>query len=113
MKIEALIGHEVHRVEGQIGESLYSALHRAGLPLLSVCGGRASCGACRIQVQPDWWARLPAALDTERRLLGVLPGRGEGDRLSCQIRLDEQLEGLAIRIKQKVSSKSSSEGVSE
>jgi ferredoxin len=112
MRIEASIGQEVHLVDGQSGETLYSALRRAGLPLLSVCGGQASCGACRLQVQPEWWARLPAASDKERRLLSVLPGRGEGDRLSCQIRLEEQLEGLAIRIRPKGSSKFSSQGVS-
>lgn len=105
MRIEAFLGQETHAIDGHSGESLYSALQRAGLPLLSVCGGRASCGACRIQVLPEWWARLPAALATERRLLSVLPGRGEGDRLSCQIRLDEQLEGLAVRIERKASNK--------
>lgn len=112
MKIEAAVGQQVYWVEGQNEESLYSALRRAGMPLLSVCGGRASCGACRIQVHDDWWARVPAALDTERRLLSVLPGRSERDRLSCQIRLDERLEGLSVRIKPKASSKFSSQGVS-
>jgi CDP-4-dehydro-6-deoxyglucose reductase, E3 len=112
MRIEAFVGQEVHTIDGQSGESLYSALQRAGLPLLSVCGGRASCGACRIQVLPEWWARLPAALETERRLLSVLPGRAAGDRLSCQIRLDEQLDGLAVRIKQKAFNTFSSKGAS-
>jgi ferredoxin len=113
MRIEVLIGQEARAVDGQSGESLYSALRRAELPLLSVCGGLASCGACRVQVQPEWWARLPHALEKERRLLSVLPGRGEGDRLSCQIRLEEPFEGLAIRIKPKASRRSLAQGVSE
>jgi CDP-4-dehydro-6-deoxyglucose reductase, E3 len=112
MRIKAFMDHEMHAVEGQNGESLYSALRRAGLPVLSVCGGRACCGACRIQVFAEWWAQLPPALDTERRLLSVLPGRAESDRLSCQIRLDERLDGLAVRIKPKASSIFPSKGVS-
>jgi ferredoxin len=101
VKIDALLGEELRQVEGEDGESLYAALHRAGLPLLSVCGGRASCGACRIQVTPVWWDRLPPALETERQLLAVLPGRREGDRLSCQVRLAAELDGLTIRVKVK------------
>ena len=108
MRVEALLGDELRQVEGYDGESLYTALRRAGLPLLSVCGGRASCGACRIQVMPQWWARLPPALGTERQLLAVLPGRREGDRLSCQVRLAAELDGLTIRVRVK----SSSRGVS-
>jgi ferredoxin len=105
MRIEALLGGEMHQVEGEDGESLYVALRRAGLPLLSVCGGRASCGACRVQVMPAWWALLPPALETERQLLAVLPGRCEGDRLSCQVRLAAALDGLEIRVKIKSSSR--------
>jgi ferredoxin len=105
VKIEALLGEELRQLEGEDGESLYSALRRAGLPLLSVCGGRASCGACRIQVTPAWRARLPPALETERQLLAVLPGRREGDRLSCQVRLAAELDGLTIRVKVKSSSR--------
>ncbi|MGB6452534.1 MAG: 2Fe-2S iron-sulfur cluster-binding protein [Steroidobacteraceae bacterium] len=108
MRIEALHGDELREVEGHDGESLYTALRRAGMPLLSVCGGRASCGACRIQVMPGWWARLPPALETERQLLAVLPGRREGDRLSCQVTLAAELDGLMIRVRVK----SSSRGVS-
>lgn len=105
MRIDAFLGEELRQVEGEDGESLYTALRRAGLPLLSVCGGRASCGACRIQVMPTWWARLPPALDTERQLLAVLPRRREGDRLACQVRLAAELDGLAIRVQVKSSSR--------
>jgi CDP-4-dehydro-6-deoxyglucose reductase, E3 len=111
MMIDVFLGQERRAVDGQIGENLYGALRRAGLPLLSVCGGRASCGACRVQILHEWSTRLPAAHDTERRLLSILPGRSEGDRLSCQIWLEERLDGLAVRVKPKAR-KSSSGGVS-
>jgi ferredoxin len=99
MKVVAWLGSETHIIDGLVGESLYTALRRAQLPIMSVCGGRASCGACRIQVVPDRWSRLPAALPTEQRLLALLPGRGESDRLSCQVRLGDVLDGLVIRLK--------------
>lgn len=103
MTIAAWVGQEARDVEGRTGESLYAALRRGGLPILSVCGGRASCGACRVEVLAEWRARLPGALETEWRLLCALPRRGEGDRLSCQILLDEALEGLAVRVRSNAS----------
>jgi ferredoxin len=84
------------RVEAAVGETLLVALKRAGMPLLAVCGGRASCGTCLITVAPDWIGRLPPQGKVELNLLGAINEGEEGDRLACQITLAAVHDGLEI-----------------
>jgi CDP-4-dehydro-6-deoxyglucose reductase, E3 len=83
-------------VQGREGGSLLSALQVAGAPILSVCGGRASCGTCKVNVTEPWRARLPPPARTEQRLLANLDDISPGDRLACQIRLTPQTDGLTV-----------------
>jgi ferredoxin len=82
-------------VEAFTGESLMLALKRAGLPLLAVCGGKGACGTCRVAFTADWAARLPAPGKRELRLLAHLKA-GADERLSCQIPLTAELNGLEV-----------------
>ena len=84
-------------VEAREGETLLAALKRTPLPVMSICGGRAACGSCKVAVAPAWIGRLPPPEKNERRLLAHLPGYRDGDRLACQIRLDATLDGLEIQ----------------
>jgi CDP-4-dehydro-6-deoxyglucose reductase len=83
-------------VPARIGETLLAALKRTGAPLLAVCGGQASCGTCKVEIAPAWYARLPPARQVERNLLACLPDSKPGDRLACQIALTAELDGLEI-----------------
>ena len=83
-------------IEGRIGETLLAALRRAGLHLLAVCGGRASCGTCKVGIGPASVQRLRPADKVEHNLLACLPDRRPGDRLACQISLTAELDGLEI-----------------
>ena len=94
--IELHIGD--HRIEGRPGESVLSALKRAGRPVMSVCGGKASCGTCIVHIDAPWIERLPAPARTERNLLACLPGLGNEARLGCQIELTPALNGLALSV---------------
>jgi ferredoxin len=84
------------RIEASIGETLLTALKRAGMPLLAVCGGRAACGTCLITIAPDWLPRLPPQSRVERNLLGAIGEGEEYDRLACQIILAADHDGLEI-----------------
>ena len=85
-------------VDAACGETLLAALLRAGTGIRHICGGRCACGTCRIALDPEWVARLPAPSRNEARLLGVLAGANAAHRLACQITLDAQMNGLALRL---------------
>jgi ferredoxin len=83
---------------GMTGERLLDVLLRARAPIISVCGGRASCGGCRIRVETAWRDRLIPPGRSEARLLPHLHDPHENDRLSCQIELAAALDGLIVHI---------------
>jgi len=78
--------NEKQRVEGQLGEKLLDALSAAGIALPSACGGKGTCGQCRVRVEGT-----PApALPTEVARLS--PGDlARGERLACQLTLRTDL----------------------
>lgn len=77
------------------GGRLVDTLAAAEL-VLPVCGGEASCGACRVAVHPDWLDRLPPPGRKEQRLLSSLDGAHPRHRLACQIVLAAALDGLQL-----------------
>lgn len=89
---------ESDAVAAMPGVSLLVALQAAGRPILSVCGGKASCGTCLIAIDPAWVDRIEPPTKTERNLLACLPEAGPTGRLACQIQLTPGLNGMAFRL---------------
>ena len=86
---------EKHFLPG--GKSLMLALSAAGL-MHGVCGGRQSCGTCRVVFQEGGFDALTPPSRSEQRLLKTLPNAGAYDRLACQLPADGQLSGAEIVI---------------
>ena len=86
-------------IEAYEGESLMIALKRAGAALLAVCGGKAACGTCKVALAPAWLARVSPAGPRELRLLRHI-GAGQDERLSCQIPLTADLNGLEVCVRE-------------
>jgi CDP-4-dehydro-6-deoxyglucose reductase len=79
------------------GGSLMEGLRQAGM-LQGVCGGRQSCGTCRISLDPGDFERLGSLKRGEQRLLQALPESGPFDRLACQIPIDENISQMQIQL---------------
>ncbi len=63
------------------------------------CGGCLSCATCHVYVDEAWLAKLPAPDPDEDDMLGfVAAERKPNSRLSCQIKLDDALNGIVVRI---------------
>ena len=62
------------------------------------CGGALSCATCMVYVDPSWADRLPPKADDEDGMLQFSPHVKETSRLSCQIEVNEGLDGLRLKV---------------
>jgi 2Fe-2S ferredoxin len=88
-----------HQIDAQNGWSVMDCIRGAGLDeVLALCGGNCSCATCHVYVAQDYLTRLPAISVEENELLDSSEHRTETSRLSCQIRVDDNLAGLELKI---------------
>jgi 2Fe-2S ferredoxin len=90
---------EAREIEAQSGVSLMEAIRDDGFDeLLALCGGCCSCATCHVIVDPAFADRLPQISADEDDLLDSSDHRQPSSRLSCQISVNSDLEGLIVRI---------------
>ena len=87
-----------HEVDGQAGLKLMEVLRELDYGVEAVCGGMCSCATCHVYVDTGWIDRLTSREDEEDDLLDSLEGRRTNSRLSCQIELSDEHDGLAVTI---------------
>ncbi len=84
--------------EATEGARLLEVAQAAGLPLEGTCEGQMACSTCHVVVGADWFDMLPAASPDEEDMLDLAAGVTRTSRLSCQISLTSDLDGLEVRI---------------
>lgn len=90
---------ETRSLDAASGLSLMEAIRDSGIDeLLALCGGVCSCATCHVHVDPAFADILPPMGADENDLLDSSDHRNERSRLSCQIRLDNSLDGLRVTI---------------
>lgn len=78
---------------------MQAAVHRGLAGIVGICGGMLACASCHCYVDEAWIARLPAPSADELQMLeNVAAERRAGSRLSCQIFVDDSLDGLPIQL---------------
>lgn len=81
------------------GISLMEILRDADYDIAAVCGGCCSCATCHIFVAPEWSAKLPPLSEDEHALVESTESyRPETSRLSCQIEMTPELDGMSFEI---------------
>jgi 2Fe-2S ferredoxin len=87
-------------ITGPCGQSLMRAALAAGIDGIAAdCGGVLSCATCHVVVAPEWAPRLPVPGADENAMLEMTAApREPNSRLSCQIVLAPELEGLVVRV---------------
>jgi ferredoxin, 2Fe-2S len=89
----------LHTVDALCGKSLMeSARANAVSGILADCGGELSCSTCHCYVDASWIACLPKASDDETAMLGFVWEPKPNSRLTCQIRVTPDLDGLVLRV---------------
>lgn len=88
-----------HVLAGQAGLSLMEVIRDGGLDeLLALCGGCCSCATCHVFVDTAFVDRLPPMGADENDLLDSSDHRTARSRLSCQISVADDLDGLRVTI---------------
>ena len=90
---------DIVEVESAAGASVMEIGKQAGIEeMIGECGGGLNCATCHVHVRDDWWDRIPPATEDELDLLEASHEPGPTSRLSCQIIMTDQLDGLAVRM---------------
>ncbi len=88
---------EEYAVDAQTGISLMSAAIENGVPGIDAdCGGGCACGTCHVIVDAEWSDKIAEIGAIEDSMLGMNPERDERSRLSCQLELTEEYDGLRV-----------------
>jgi 2Fe-2S ferredoxin len=89
---------EEHELEGLEGWRVMEIIRDWGLNIKAECGGSCSCATCHVYVDEDWFERLAAPSDDEEDLLYSTLDKKPTSRLSCQILMSEELDGLRVQL---------------
>jgi len=66
--------------------------------IVAECGGSCSCATCHCYVDDAWIEKVPAPSETEKDMLECVLEPQPNSRLSCQIEVTDDLDGLVVRL---------------
>jgi ferredoxin, 2Fe-2S len=88
----------VHTIEGLDGWRVMEIIRDHGLPIKAECGGACACATCHVYVDPAWTDKLVPATDEETDKLDEAFEVEANSRLSCQIIMRADFDGLAVTL---------------
>jgi 2Fe-2S ferredoxin len=81
------------------GMSVMQVAVNAGISaIIAECGGACACGTCHCYIGHDWFDKLVPAQDDETDMLEFLIDPQKTSRLSCQINVTPDMDGIVINI---------------
>lgn len=91
---------KVEEVEAREGQSAMEAAIASGIEGIEAqCGGACSCATCHVYVADAWTARIGEAGELEKDMLEFSTVEiRETSRLSCQIKITPDLDGLELEV---------------
>jgi 2Fe-2S ferredoxin len=91
-------GGAEHCVDVPNGLSVMDGAKRFTIPgIEGDCGGACACATCHVYVEAGWAERLAPPEELEQEMLDFAFDVQPNSRLSCQIKVDDSLEGLVVR----------------
>ena len=94
--------NEVHTVDVQNGLTVMEGAVQNDIPGIDAdCGGGMACATCHVYVKEEWWDKVPSKEDGEEDMLDMAYEPNKFSRLSCQIIVSDELDGLVVSIPSK------------
>ena len=95
------INHEnkIHTIDVQNGLTVMEGAVQNDIPGIDAdCGGGMACATCHVYVKEEWFNKLPAKEDGEEDMLDMAFEPKKNSRLSCQLTVSDELDGLIVNI---------------
>lgn len=88
-----------HEVEVENGYSVMEAAINNDIHgIVAECGGACACATCHSYVDEAWLDKVPPMDDMEDSMLDAAFERKDNSRLTCQIEVNDKLDGLVIHV---------------
>jgi 2Fe-2S ferredoxin len=88
-----------HRVDAKAGDTVMQAATSHAVPgILADCGGNCACATCHVYIGEPWSSRLAAPTNEEKEMIDCALSVTPESRLSCQVSVSAELEGLVVRL---------------
>jgi ferredoxin, 2Fe-2S len=88
-----------HELNVPVGWSVMDGAVKNGVPgIVAECGGSCACGTCHVYIDAPWYESLPSKEDNEATMLEFGEDMQPASRLSCQVEVTDDMDGLIVRI---------------
>ena len=90
-----------HEIDAAVGTTVMEAAIDNNIEgIVAECGGACACATCHSYISEDWIAKVPTMDDMEDAMLDSALDRKDTSRLTCQITMCEELDGIEIVVAQ-------------
>ena len=94
--------NQTHSIDVQNGLTVMEGAVQNDIPGIDAdCGGGMACATCHVYVDEEWIDKLPTKEDGEEDMLDMAYEPNKFSRLSCQLTVSDELDGLIVNIPEK------------
>ena len=93
---------KTHQIDVANGLTVMEGAVQNNIPGIDAdCGGSMACATCHVYVKEDWFNRLPKKENGEEDMIDMAYEPNKFSRLSCQITVSDELDGLVVQLPKK------------
>lgn len=89
---------QTHEIQANEGDRLMEVLREFDWGVAAICGGMCSCGTCHVFLDDAWLGKFPPQDVDEEDLVDMLDFGQPNSRLSCQLTLGPEHDGLRLEL---------------
>ncbi len=94
--------NKTHTVDVQKGLTVMEGAIQNDIPGIDAdCGGSMACATCHVYVKEEWFDKLPKKESGEEDMIDMAYKPNKFSRLSCQLTVSEELDGLIVQLPEK------------
>ena len=91
-----------HQIEVANGLTVMEGAVQNNIPGIDAdCGGSMACATCHVYVKEDWFNKLPIKENGEEDMIDMAYEPNKFSRLSCQITVSDEIDGLVVQLPKK------------